>query len=426
MRSRKVMAIVTALAVSIALAVATGPAGAAAPSQAGISSSEVKVGGLIETQFAGADVGAKARFADENAKGGVNGRKITFVGGETYAQGNNAAALAEAQRLVQQEGVGVIVPSLTSVPPAPFLTQQKVPAFSWNITPLGWDNPYYFGITGSLVAPFPKSAPGSASLPRMLGQQLKDEGKPNGGKGATIAIIGSDDASSKSGVAQASKTFKTEGYKVTYAKGALSLTQPTTDYTPFVQAMMTSNGGSAPDIAYLVVSFNDVSGMSKGLRQAGYQGIIVNPTTYDPRIVKAAESLEVYTQWATPESAPSNPNMAKVVDSIHKQDPEASLSLATLAAWFTADMFIQALKAAGKNPTQQSIQKAAAKMTYQLDGVVGPTTYPAAYTLGTSCAQLAKSNGTTFDVLVQYGCYPAYVFGAGQKPQKTIPAPQAK
>ena len=141
------------------------------------------------------------------------------------------------------------------------------------------------------------------------------------------------------------------GTRCTYAKGAFSITTPTTDYTPFVQAIMTSNGGNPPDIAYLVASFTDVQGLSKGLRQAGFKGIIVNPTTYDPRIVKAAETLEVYTQWATPETAPDNPNMQKVVDSIQKQDPNAALSLGTLAGYFAADMFIQALKAAGKNPT---------------------------------------------------------------------------
>ncbi len=82
---------------------------------------------------------------------------------------------------------------------------------------------------------------------------------------------------------------------------------------------MTSNGGNPPDIAYLVASFGDVQGLAKGLRQAGFQGIIVNPTTYDPRIVKAAESLEVYTQWATPESADTNAN----VQEGRRLDPEA-------------------------------------------------------------------------------------------------------
>jgi hypothetical protein len=259
----------------------------------------------------------------------------------------------------------------------------------------------------------------------MLSQQFIDEGDAAGGKGKTIAIIGSDDESAKSGVEQAKKTFQVEGYKVTYAKGAFSITTPTSDYTPFVQAIMTSNGGEPPDIAYLVASFNDVQGLAKGLRQAGFEGVIVNPTTYDPRIVKAAETLEVYTQWATPEAAPDNPNIQKVVDSIAKEDPSAALSLGTLAAYFAADMFIQALKAAGKNPTTTSIQKAAAKMTYQIKDVIGPTTYPTAYSQGTSCAQLAHSDGAAFSVVVPYDCYPAYVFGTGSKPKKTIPAPTA-
>ncbi len=424
MRSRIFVAVAACTALAGSLLVTTGAASARVASQtASIGSDEIKVGGLIETQFAGSDVGAKARFADENAKGGVNGRKITYVEGQTYAQGNTAAALAEAQRLVQQEGVAAIVPAITSVPPAQFLEQQKIPSFSWSITPLGWDAKWYFGITGALVAPFPKSAPGSASLPDMLSQQYKDEGTASGGKGKSVAIIGSDDASAKSGVNQARKTFETQGYKVSYAKGAFSITTPTTDYTPFVQAIMTSNGGNPPDIAYLVASFNDVQGLAKGLRQAGFQGIIVNPTTYDPRIVKAAESLEVYTQWTTPEAAPNNANMQKVVDSIHKQDPSAALSLGTLAGYFSADMFIQALKGAGKNPTTTGIQKFASTMTYQIKDVIGPTTYPAAYTLGTSCAQLAKSDGSAFSVVVPYGCYPAFVFGAGTKPKKTIPAP---
>ena len=423
MRSRIFVAVAACAAVVGSAMVTTGAASASVGRQASISSSEIKVGGLIETQFAGSDVGAKARFAEENAKGGVNGRKITYVEGQTYAQGNTQAALAEGQRLVQQEGVAAIVPAITSVPPAQFLEQQKIPSFSWSITPLGWDAKWYFGITGALVAPFPKTAPGSASLPEMLSQQFKDEGSATGGKGKAVAIIGSDDASAKSGVNQAKKTFQTQGYKVSYAKGAFSLTTPTTDYTPFVQAIMTSNGGNPPDVAYLVASFSDVQGLSKGLRQAGFKGVIVNPTTYDPRIVKAAESLEVYTQWATPEAGPTNPNMQKVVDSIKKQDPNAALSLGTLAAYFAADMFIDALKAAGKNPTTTSIQQAASKMTYQIKDVIGPTVYPAAFTLGTSCAQLASSNGTAFSVVVKYGCYPAYVFGVGPKPKKTIPAP---
>ena len=253
----------------------------------------------------------------------MNGREITYVDGQPYPQGNTAAALAEAQRLVQQEGVAAIVPAITSVPP------DAVPGAAEGAGLLVEHHPARVGhARGTSASPVPwwrrsrRARPVPPRCPSMLSQQFKDEGDAAGGKGKTIAIIGSDDESAKSGVEQAKKTFQVEGYKVTYAKGAFSITTPTSDYTPFVQAIMTSNGGDPPDIAYLVASFNDVQGLAKGLRQAGFEGIIVNPTTYDPRIVKAAETLEVYTQWATPEAAPDNPNIQKVVDSIAKQDPE--------------------------------------------------------------------------------------------------------
>ena len=128
----------------------------------------------MQTPSSSPQYASRARFADENAKGGVNGRKFTYVDPTLYKQGDTAGALAEAQRLVQQEGVAAIVPALTSVPPMQFLTQQKTSLFGWNISPLSWDTQYAFGITGSLVAPFPKSAPGSLSLPNMLTKQLKD------------------------------------------------------------------------------------------------------------------------------------------------------------------------------------------------------------------------------------------------------------
>jgi hypothetical protein len=62
-------------------------------------------------------------------------------------------------------------------------------------------------------------------------------------------------------------------------------------------------------------------------------------------------------------------------------------------------------------------------MTYEIKNVIGPTVYPTAYTQGTSCAQLAKSNGTAFEVLVPYGCYDTLVFpSSGNGKPKVIPA----
>ena len=93
MRSRIFVAVAACAALVGSMLVTTGAASARVASQVSIGSDEIKVGGLIETQFAGSATGAKARFADENAKGGVNGRTITYVDGQPYPQGNTAAAL---------------------------------------------------------------------------------------------------------------------------------------------------------------------------------------------------------------------------------------------------------------------------------------------------------------------------------------------
>jgi len=77
----------------------------------------------------------------------------------------------------------------------------------------------------------------------------------------------------------------------------------------------------------------------------------------------------------------------------------------SIAAYLSADMFIQALKKAGKNPTSESIQKAAAKMKYAVKGFVGPTKYPKGFKAGTPCGQLAHSDGTAWDVAVPFQCF---------------------
>ncbi len=90
MSKRKVLAFLAAFSVAIPLAL-SGAAGATVGSQTtGITSSEIKVGGLIESQFAGGEIGAKARFDEENAKGGVNGRKFSFTDITNYKQGDTA------------------------------------------------------------------------------------------------------------------------------------------------------------------------------------------------------------------------------------------------------------------------------------------------------------------------------------------------
>ena len=75
--------------------------------------------------------------------------------------------------------------------------------------------------------------------------------------------------------------------------------------------------------------------------------------------------------------------------------------------YFSADFFIKAIKKAGlKNLTRQSVQKAAAHMTYGIPDTIGPTQFPRAFqALNTYCAAMVKDgDGTAWTVAVPYTC----------------------
>ena len=81
----------------------------------------------------------------------------------------------------------------------------------------------------------------------------------------------------------------------------------------------------------------------------------------------------------------------------------------TIAGYTSTDMFIQALKTAAKkgksNITPEAVQAAAAKQTWELKGVAGPTSYPKA-TVNTypNCNSLFSSDGAQWTTVVDYGC----------------------
>jgi len=79
------------------------------------------------------------------------------------------------------------------------------------------------------------------------------------------------------------------------------------------------------------------------------------------------------------------------------------------AGYFGADMFIMALKkaaAAGvSHITPESVQAAAARMTYEIKGLVGPTRYPASTVVPTpTCSSYMLDDGTTWKTVVPFTC----------------------
>jgi hypothetical protein len=194
-----------------------------------------------------------------------------------------------------------------------------------------------------------------------------------------------------------------------------------TDYSPFVQALMTSNGGQPPDVIFVTLSSTPTFGLSRALTQAGFKGISTNAVLYAPQVVSLGNGWSVFTQFATPES--TAPAMKKVVATLNAAGiATADIGQPALAGYFSADQFIAILKKVGKNLTPERFSQVASKFTYEIPDVIGPTVYPASFKAGAPCGQMVTSNGTAFVVSSPYGCFDLLT----QKGNKWVQVPYPK
>jgi ABC-type branched-subunit amino acid transport system substrate-binding protein len=181
---------------------------------------------------------------------------------------------------------------------------------------------------------------------------------------------------------------------------------PVTDFSPYVQELMTADDGEPPDVIFLVISQDNLQGgFQTALADAGFDGIATNAVLYSPLATGLVKGGSVLTQFSTPEAAADVPAVQEFLDAVEAVAPGEAINQPTIAAYLAADMFIQALKKAGKNPTPEKVQKAAAKMKWEIDGFAGPTKYPKGFKQGTPCGQLVASDGTEWTIQVPFQCF---------------------
>jgi ABC-type branched-subunit amino acid transport system substrate-binding protein len=276
--------------------------------------------------------------------------------------------------------------------------------FGWGVSTGFCNNPYAFAITGCIVAPGRLSTFPS-TWGRLLDQLLRDRGV-GGARGKTAAIVAQHDAGGRQALTAVGAAARAGGFRVVYAQPvvppppALPL-----DYSPYAQAVLTANAGAPADVVFLVVDVTSTVELGRQLRAAGYRGVVTNATTYDPRLVAATAGQTVLTQVAVPEAAPTDPTLAGIVATIRRSAGPVPITQPMLAGYLAADFFVQALRRAGRHVTAASLAATAARLTYTIRGVVGPTRYPAAQRLATPCGALLESTGAAYRLARPYACF---------------------
>jgi branched-chain amino acid transport system substrate-binding protein len=114
---------------------ALGTSGASAQTTPGVTSNSVKLGlladltGPLASSFGGVAQGAQARIDQQNASGGVYGRKIQLAVGDDQSNPNDA--LTVTQGLVQQQGIfSLMAESAFFTLVYKYLGQQQIPTVS--------------------------------------------------------------------------------------------------------------------------------------------------------------------------------------------------------------------------------------------------------------------------------------------------------
>src|SRR5258706_874897 len=142
-RGYRASAMVATLGVATVGVLATGASAQSSGNAPGVSDKTVKIGyissesGAAAPNFVGADKACKARVAAENAKGGVNGRKIDLIAVDDKSGTDNTVV---AKDLVQnQDGFAVVNNS-----PVPFVTWRYLKGEGVPTIGGGYDGSYYY------------------------------------------------------------------------------------------------------------------------------------------------------------------------------------------------------------------------------------------------------------------------------------------
>lgn len=378
----------------------------------GVTDKEVTIGGLSAITsagggYTGADVGAKARFARVNAEGGINGRMINYIGVKDDGE-DSTKNLDLARQLVQKDDVFALAPVVgQGLLPASsdFLETNKVPFVGWGFMPGFCGTKFGFGFNGCITPPAGNIV--NTSLAGTLVQALKL------GAGDTVAVQGYDAEGGKLGADIVAAGFEKAGVKVVYKDTSMP-TSDATDFTPFVQKIMESNGGKPPTAVAMVSLFNNTVGLTGSLTAAGFTGATMNYLTYVPgllassaQVAAAINGTYVNTQWLPQEFGGSA--ITQIQADLKTIGADTTVGFGTSIGYWSADVLVQMLQAVGPDLTPENFDKVInGGWTYKPVGTpfgIGPVSYPQDHDQPTPCAALVQVKGTEYKPVLPMTCY---------------------
>jgi ABC-type branched-subunit amino acid transport system substrate-binding protein len=385
----------------------------------GVSATEVKVGGLgsatgpLAPQYAPIEKGARAYFDMVNDAGGVNGRKITWVGFRDDAT-NPSQNVSQSRALVEQDKVFAVVGVAAPVfPGGEYLAQSGIPTFGWNVNDEWELGPNMFGEKGSFLDIL-NPGPGLAFLAKKIGAT----------KVATLAYGVTQSADCAKGQA---KRFRDFGIDVVLEETNLPF--GATDISADIQKIKETG-------AQLVVTCMDPTGntlVARSLKRAGLDNVAQYwPNGYDQETLgtfgDVMDGVYLSSFFIPFERASESKGLTKYLAEMKKRYPDVDpRQEVVLAGWINAHLFVTGLRAAGKNPTWEKVVASVNKLTrYTADGIVRPIDWTKEHTASGDydCVSFIQVKGGAFTPVFGTKASPFTCFDPAGTTLDTVPPPK--
>jgi branched-chain amino acid transport system substrate-binding protein len=386
-RGARIVAVAAAMSIATIGALASGAGAQSSGNAPGVSDNEVKIGyissqtGVAASTHKNAHKSCQARVDAENAKGGVNGRKIKVIAIDDKSSGANLTA---AKDLVENQDVfAVIDNSAFAFLTYRYLLDSEVPMIGG-----GFDGSYYYDAGNeNIVSGLGNGTP----VPGLTYDTTTKVMKQMGVK--KVAAVGYGVSPSSSESAKATETYgaKAQGLEGVYLNTAVDF--GSTDVGPIVLGI--KNAGA--DGLYLPLDADTNFAIVQQLQQNGVEmKSNVLATGYsqdllDQPIAKTITPNDImFTAYRPVELGGSavktfQSNLKKYAGITGVPD------YGTYTGYITCDMAILGLKNAGKNPSRQAFVDGMRKtnggkydgagllcapidLSYEAFGTISPTT----------------------------------------------------
>ena len=357
--------------------------GSSGPSP-GITSNSVTVGQIDDISlpvpglFKGAEDGAQAYFDYVNSTGGVNGRKLKLDARDSTFQGGAITAATADQIKNDFALVGGF--SLLDSSEQPLIDLAHMPDIGFPLSPELANDPNLFSPLPSTVDNTPNGF--MKYLAHKYPQAVKHVG----------ILWAQATASTAAAETAFENSMKSAGFDIVYDRG----------FSPFESTFL-------PDVLKMknagVQLFysqqmpdNYAATLAKEMQQQSFTPMVIQGAAYSNNLVSlggsAVNNMYIAQQYALylGQDAASVPAVSLFDKWVKKANPSATFEIETLYGWASAELFTQALRAAGANPTRASLVTALGKVTsFTADGLI-PNENPSA-NIPADCWLLAQIRG---------------------------------